>query len=147
MRLADYTDYALRVLLYCARHDERLVTVAEIAEQQGLAKNHVMKIVADLAHAGLLETVRGRSGGVRLMRPAREIRIGDVVRLGETDLRLTECFDERSNACKLTPECRLRGVFARALHAFFGVLDAITLAELAGSGPRRSKPSNEPAPA
>lgn len=82
MRLADYTDYALRVLLYCARHDERLVTVAEIAEQQGLAKNHVMKIVADLAHAGLLETVRGRSGGVRLMRPAREIRVGDVVRLG-----------------------------------------------------------------
>lgn len=137
MRLADYTDYALRVLLYCAQHDERLVTVAEIAERQGLAKNQVMKIVADLAHAGLLETVRGRSGGVRLMRPAAEIRVGDVVRLSETDLRLTECFDHRSNRCTLTAECGLRGVFARALHAFFGVLDGVTLGDLSAPAAAR----------
>ncbi|HNU10775.1 MAG TPA: Rrf2 family transcriptional regulator [Rubrivivax sp.] len=139
MRLADYTDYALRVLLYCAQHADRLVTVGEIAERQGLAKNQVMKIVADLAHAGLLETVRGRSGGVRLMRPAAEIRVGDVVRLSETDLRLTECFDHRSNRCTLTAECGLRGVFARALHAFFGVLDSVTLGDL--SAPARSRRS------
>ncbi len=146
MRLAEYTDYALRVLMYCARHDDRLVTVAELAERQALAKNHVMKIVADLAHAGLLETVRGRAGGVRLRRPAREIRIGDVVRLGESDMRMAECFDERANRCTLTPDCRLRGVFARALHAFFGVLDGATLADIAGVVPRPASTAATPAP-
>lgn len=155
MRLAEYTDSALRVLIDCARHPQRLVTVAEIAARQGLAKNHVMKIVADLAHAGLLETVRGRAGGVRLLRPAREVRVGDVVRLGERDLRLTECFDEQAHRCTVVSDCRLRGVFARALHAFFGVLDGVTLADLAGTAHLAATPpttassrlQGEPAPA
>jgi Rrf2 family nitric oxide-sensitive transcriptional repressor len=139
MRLADHTDYTLRVLMYCAQHPQRRVTVAELAENQGLARNHVMKIVADLGRAGLLETVRGRSGGVRLLRPAAEIRIGDVVRLAESDLRVVECFDPAVDRCALAAGCRLRGVFARALHAFLAVLDATTLADIAGTAPARGQ--------
>src|SRR5690606_3658705 len=70
VRLAEYTDYSLRVLMYCARHADRRVTVAELAERQGLPRNQVMKIVADFARHGLLQTARGRGGGVRLLRPA-----------------------------------------------------------------------------
>ncbi len=132
MRLADYTDYALRVLMYCAQHPARRVTVAELAEQHTLARNHVMKIVADLARAGLLETARGRAGGVWLRRPAAEIRVGDVVRLAESDLRIVECFDTRIVRCSLMPTCRLRGVFAQALQAYLDVLDDTTLADIAG---------------
>lgn len=137
MRLADHTDYTLRVLMYCAQHPRRRVTVAELSEGQGLARNHVMKIVADLARAGLLETVRGRCGGVRLRRPAAEVRLGDVVRLAESDLRVVECFDPAAEGCTLAAGCQLRGVFARALHAFLAVLDATTLADIAGSAPAR----------
>ena len=49
MRLSEYTDYTLRVLMYCARHRERLVTINELAEQHGLSKGHLMKVVNDLA--------------------------------------------------------------------------------------------------
>ena len=93
MRLSEYTDYTLRVLMYCARHPQRLVTISELAEHHGLSKGHLMKVVNDLARQGLIETTRGRGGGLRLSEGARAIRIGDVVRASETDFRLVECFD------------------------------------------------------
>jgi Rrf2 family transcriptional regulator, nitric oxide-sensitive transcriptional repressor len=132
MRLADYTDYALRVLMYCAAHPDRLVTIAELAEQHGVSKNHLMKIVNDLARQGVLETARGRGGGLRLLKAPADIRVGDVVRSSETDFRLVECFDSRTNACSLTPSCRLKGVFHAALQAYLKELDSATLADIVG---------------
>ena len=130
MRLADYTDYTLRVLMYCAAHPQRQVTIAELAEHYSISKNHLMKVVNDLARQGLLQTTRGRGGGLRLLQPAADIRIGDVVRNSETDFRLVECFDANINTCTLSPSCRLKGLFDSALQAYFAKLDAVTLAEL-----------------
>jgi Rrf2 family nitric oxide-sensitive transcriptional repressor len=141
MRLADYTDYTLRVLMYCAAHTDRLVTIAEMADRYDVSKNHLMKVVNDLGRQGLLETTRGRGGGLRLLKAASTIRIGDVVRAAETDFRLVECFDARTDTCTLTPTCRLRHVLAAALRAYFGVLDDVTLADIASPMPPRGRPS------
>jgi len=130
MRLAEYTDYTLRVLMYCARHPQRLVTISELAEQHELSKSHLMKVVNDLARQGLIETLRGRGGGLRLSKAPSAIRIGDVVRASETDFRLVECFDAQTNACTLTPNCRLKQLFGTALRSFFAALDGATLADL-----------------
>jgi Rrf2 family transcriptional regulator, nitric oxide-sensitive transcriptional repressor len=130
MRLSEYTDYTLRVLMYCASRRERLVTIRELAEQHGLSKNHLMKVVNDLARQGLLETLRGRGGGLRLLKEPGAIRIGDVVRASETDFRLVECFDTATNACTLTPSCRLKHVFNDALKGYFMALDSVTLADV-----------------
>jgi len=132
MRHTDYTDYTLRVLMYCATHRERLVTIAELAEHHAVSKNHLMKIVNDLARQGVIETTRGRGGGFRLLLDPALIRIGDVVRAAETDFRLVECFDGRANTCNLSPACRLKQVFSTALAAYFEALDAATLADLTG---------------
>lgn len=133
MRLAEYTDYTLRVLMYCAAHRDRLVTIAELADRHRLSKNHLMKIVNDLARQGVVETTRGRGGGLRLLQPPEQIRIGDVVRRSESDFRLVECFDHHTDACTLSPGCRLKGVFGSALRAFFSELDASSLADVLGS--------------
>jgi Rrf2 family nitric oxide-sensitive transcriptional repressor len=144
MRLAEYTDYTLRVLMSCAAQPDGLITIAELAERHGVSKNHLMKIVNDLARQGVLQTTRGRGGGLCLAKPATDIRVGDVVRNSETDFRLAECFDARTNACTLTPSCRLKGVLQGALDAYFKALDGVTLAELVAppprSGGRRSVP-------
>ena len=132
MRLSEYTDYTLRVLMYCAAHPGRQITIAELAEHHGLSKNHLMKIVNDLARQGVLETTRGRGGGLRLLKQPAEIRVGDVVRRSETDFRLVECFDGSTNSCSLTPSCRLKGVFHAALQAYFMELDSMTLADITG---------------
>ena len=66
--------------MYCAARPGRLVTIGELAEHHGVSKNHLMKIVNDLARQGLLETTRGRGGGLRLLKDPAQIRVGDVVR-------------------------------------------------------------------
>jgi Rrf2 family nitric oxide-sensitive transcriptional repressor len=144
MRLAEYTEYTLRVLMYCAARPQQLVTIGELADHHRVSKNHLMKIVNDLARQGVLETTRGRGGGLRLMKDAEQIRVGDVVRAAETDFRLVECFDPATDQCTLTPSCRLKGLFSDALAAYFKELDRMTLAELtepaAPSGPAGGAP-------
>lgn len=130
MRLSEYTDYSLRVLMYCAGHPGRLVTIGELAEHHQVSKNHLMKVVNDLSRQGVIETTRGRGGGLRLLQSAEQIRVGDIVRVSETDFRLVECFDAASNTCTLMPSCRLKQVFSNALQAYLRELDGVTLADL-----------------
>lgn len=130
MRLAEYTDYTLRVLMYCAARPQQLVTISELAERHGVSRNHLMKIVTDLGRQGVLETTRGRGGGLRLLKDPATIRVGDVVRASETDFRLVECFDPGTNQCTLTPSCRLKGLFRAALGSYFQELDRMTLADI-----------------
>ncbi|MGE0311664.1 MAG: Rrf2 family transcriptional regulator [Lautropia sp.] len=145
MRLAEYTDYSLRVLMYCAANPERLVTIAELSDRLRLSRNHLMKIVNDLARQRVLETLRGRGGGLRLLKAPADIRIGDIVRNAETDFRLVECFERGTNTCNLTPSCRLKGLLGQAMQAWFEVLDGSTLADIAGAAPGRRRPVG-PAP-
>lgn len=130
MQLTTYTDYALRVLMYLGVESERLVTVQEIAERYGISRNHLMKVVQDLARAGFVESVRGRGGGLRLGRPAEEITLGAVVRHCEDGFALVQCLGEGGGRCVLSPSCRLRGVMGEALEAFLAVLERHTLADL-----------------
>ncbi|NEX60338.1 RrF2 family transcriptional regulator [Noviherbaspirillum galbum] len=127
MRLTSYTDYALRTLMYLASHRDELVTVQEIADFHGIAKNHLTKVVHQLGLMGLIDTVRGRNGGLRLGREPRDINIGDVVRQTETDFYMAECFDEDKATCALSAACALKGVLANATHAYLKVLDGATL--------------------
>jgi len=142
MRLADYTDYSLRVLMYCGTYPDRRITIADLADDLGLSRNHLMKIVNDLARRGLVTTTRGRGGGLRLAGDPRDIRIGDIVRGTESDFRLVECFGEGITTCNLGSACKLKSVFAGALQAYFDALDRHTLADLVpadfGSGRDKS---------
>ena len=135
MRLTQWTDYTLRVLMYCAATEGRAqpVTITEVAEGYGISRSHLMKIVQQLSAQGLLETTRGRGGGMRLMQPADTIKVGAVVRMTETDFNLVECFDPVSNQCRLSSHCRLKGVLERAMQAYLAELDRVTLADLIAS--------------
>ena len=132
MRLTQWTDYTLRVLMYCAANEgrEQPVTITEVAESYNISRSHLTKIVQQLAADNLLETSRGRGGGIRLMRPAKEINVGAVVRSTETDFNLVECFDSATNQCRLIGSCGLQGALGEAMEAFFMVLDPMTLADL-----------------
>lgn len=130
MRLTDYTDYALRTLMYLGAHADATATIQEIADAYGISKNHLMKVVHEFGQAGYIETSRGRGGGIRLGRPAKEISLGDVVRLAEGEFTLVECFGASGNRCVITPSCKLKSVLERALDAFMAELDRHTLADL-----------------
>lgn len=132
MRLTQWTDYTLRVLMYCAACEgrEQPVTITEIAENYGISRSHLTKIVHELGARKLLETTRGRGGGMRLMKAASEINLGAVVRATETDFNMVECFDPATNQCRLSRHCRLQGVLSQAMDSYFAVLDKVTLEDL-----------------
>ena len=129
MRLTTFSDYALRTLMYLALHPGRLVTIAEIAAAFGISTNHLMKVVQLLAVNGVITTLRGKHGGLRLAHPAAQIRLGAIIRRTEPDLAMAPCF-EAGGICVIQPGCRLAGVLDKALAAFMAVLDATTLADL-----------------
>lgn len=131
MHLTAYTDFSLRVLTYLGLRGDRLATIHEIATAYGVSQNHLMKVVHQLGRAGFVETVRGRSGGIRLARAPGAIRVGDVVRRMEDDFQIVACFGGNDGGgCVIAPDCRLAGALDEALHAFLGVLDRYTLADL-----------------
>ncbi|WP_430911190.1 Rrf2 family transcriptional regulator [Methylobacterium sp. sgz302541] len=131
MRLTRYTDYALRTLIYVGLREPRQSSIAEIARAYGISENHLTKVVHQLGRLGLIQTIRGRGGGLRLAKAPAEIVIGAVVRHTEDDLALVECFS--GGGCAITAPCRLRRALGEALAAFLAVLDGVTLADLIGA--------------
>ncbi|MAM93466.1 Rrf2 family transcriptional regulator [Parvibaculum sp.] len=129
MRLTTLSDYALRVLMYAAAENERLVTIDETAKVYDISKAHLMKVVNILTKAGYLKSVRGRFGGFMLAMSPEEINLGAVVRTTEPDFALVECF-ATGNQCVLTRKCELASVLNEALVSFVTTLDRYTLADI-----------------
>ena len=131
MQLTLHADYALRVLLYLGSQSSgSVVSTKEIGRIYGISSDHLVRVVRTLSQKGYVAVSAGRSGGVRLARDARHIRLGDVVRDAETNLKLVECFDASTNTCPILSVCELKPVLAEALGAFLSVLDRYTLEDL-----------------
>ncbi|KIC17971.1 MULTISPECIES: RrF2 family transcriptional regulator [unclassified Leisingera] len=130
MRITKRTNIAVRLLMYCAAHEDRLVTKAEIAECCNISENHLAQVINQLSQLGYLATQRGRNGGMNLGKNAAEIRIGDVFRDVEGNLPMVECFADADNTCPLASACRLKVALADAAQAFYTSLDDISLESL-----------------
>ncbi|MEM9999937.1 MAG: Rrf2 family transcriptional regulator [Pseudomonadota bacterium] len=133
MRLTSYTNYALRSLQLAALRAPDLVRIDDVVKVHGLARPHISKVVHELGKAGFIETVRGRGGGFSLAKDAKDIRIGDVVRLTEGPLEVVECFNPSTNTCPLLGICKLSRGIQAATRAFMAVLDDMTVADIASN--------------
>lgn len=130
MRLTSYTDYALRALMHLARNRDSLITIQDIADRHGIAKNHLSKVIHHMGVLGFVETVRGRNGGLRLAVEPENLRIGALVRETEPDFFIAECFDQEHDTCAYSGNCRLQQSLQQATGAFLAVLDGVTLADV-----------------
>ena len=86
----------------------------------------MVKVINRLGQLGYVHTVRGKNGGIRLMKAPQEITVGGVVRDLEP-LDLVNCSVE---FCHITPACRLKEKLAKAKLAFLAELDDCTIEEL-----------------
>lgn len=133
MRLTAFTDYTLRTLVHLAGQRMRLVTIGEIAALHGMSHHHLNKVVYQLGLSGVVRTVRGRHGGITLALPPEAIRIGDVVRASEPDFFMADCFDPVRGSCRDAGHCGVQSALGQAVRAYLAALDAVTLADLAGT--------------
>jgi Rrf2 family nitric oxide-sensitive transcriptional repressor len=130
MKHTSHADFALRVLLYLRVAPGRRGSVGDIAVAHRVSRHHMDKVVQRLASAGLVETTRGRGGGIQLVRDPSTITVGAIMRAMENDFAVVECLGP-ARYCRIAGVCGARSVFARALDAYFAVLDGATLEEIA----------------
>ncbi len=129
MHLTLHTDYALRVLLYLAHFPDRRVNTREISDAFGISKNHLVRVIQNLAEHNFVSTTMGRGGGVSLLASPDKIRLSDVVKACEPNMNMVECFDKESNTCPIVPVCGLKAPLRAALESFLATLDQYTLAD------------------
>ncbi len=122
MRLSKQTRDAVNTLVHLARSDGQLLSVPEIARACDMTEATAFKLVPLLVKANLLQTERGRGGGVRLQRDPAEISVGEVVRAVEAM--------QRSNEGGPTDFGRM---VDDAFEAFLEILDENTIADMAHS--------------
>ncbi len=127
MHLTKFTDNSLRVLIYLSANPSRRINISEIARTCAIPRNHLTKVVHAMAQKGLLETTRGKGGGVALARPAESLRIGDVIRAMEGEEEVVNCDIP---VCPLGPACSLRYILREGQDAFLETLDRYTIADL-----------------
>lgn len=136
MRLTQQTNYSIQALMYCAMNRTGPSRIRDIAKAYKISELHLFKIMHVLVDAKLVETLRGRNGGIRLARPADTIKLSEVVRAAEGRLELNECMSDAGHVCAVGPGCGVGGALNRALAAFFTVLDDYTIADMiAGAVP------------
>lgn len=129
IQLTNYTDYALRTLLYLGSlSDDERAQVKEIANAYQISIHHLQKIVYDLGKKGLLHTTRGKNGGVTLAVSPKTVNLGKLVRELEV-FDLVECF-HADGQCLIRCSCKLKSVLYQAKAAFLDVLDQYTLDDL-----------------
>lgn len=130
MQLTRYTDYSLRVLIFLSlQNDKQLITISDIAEHFDIPRNHLVKVVHRLGILGLINTTRGKKGGICLASSAAQIGIGDVIRKMEKTLDIVQC--DTPTPCPIGGNCKLKSILTQAANAFLGVLDQYTIADLA----------------
>lgn len=148
MKLTNYSDYALRSLIYLAviPKDGELANIDDIAHAYNISKGHLSKIIHQLGKLGYIQSVRGKGGGICLAKDPSKINIGKLIRHTESDFGILQCLDDNSkntnnkislvnisddaSGCTIFPACHLKGVFHKAMLAFVDVLDSHTLADI-----------------
>lgn len=143
MRLTQFTDYGLRVLMYLASREGEFVPTERIATVFSISQDHLLKVVRRLSDLGYVESKRGAQGGVRFRPSTREATVGEVVRRLEPQA-LVECFDPEINQCPISEVCGLSSLLRRASSAFYRELDRVRVGELTPpSALRKAWPTEE----
>ena len=130
MKLSTRSRYGTRMLLDIALNSiHGMVRICDISKRQGISMKYLEKLIRPLKDGGLIKSKRGPRGGHSLTRDPAEITVGEVVRLLEGKLILTECAANPS-ICDIASDCLTRRVWLEASNAIYEKLDSITFADL-----------------
>jgi len=136
MKLTKKGEYALRALIDLAIAGlvgRRIVRVSELAEKEKLSVKFLEQVMQQLREAGFVESERGKFGGYRLAKSARQISIGEVVRLIDGPLAPIGCVSQTAYtpcSCPDEAHCGLRMLMLDVRNAITGILDRYTLADV-----------------
>jgi Rrf2 family protein len=123
------TEYAIRALWQLAQAKDHFSTSEAIAQAQEIPGKFLPQILSDLSRAGLVRSVRGYGGGVRLSRPPEKIKLIDIVEAIQGTIFLYDCLKGPID-CQQEPDCKLRKVYKKAQDALKAEFNKVSLADL-----------------
>jgi len=137
MKISAQEEYGLRCLLQLARaeHEGESLTLAQIAQSEGISVANAGKLMWIMNKAGLVQSTRGTKGGYSLARPAAEIRLNEVIRVLDNDTVQNHCqsYTGVMDACVHTGDCGIRPVIVELHQVVDSALAEITLSKLLGT--------------
>lgn len=131
------TDYAIRAAMALASGTGRSAAALACATQ--VPYPFLRRVLARLTAAGLVVSVRGRAGGVRLARPARAITLLDIAQAVDPDaITLNRCL-EAAGTCAREAGCRAHVALARVQRDLRQALRAVNIHDLTKPQPHRKE--------
>ena len=135
MKISTQSRYGLRALFDIAYHSAGLSTqVKDISARQAISPRYIEQIFQKLKKAGIIQSIRGPSGGYYLARKLDEVTVGDIVRATEgNNMQLVHCLNPRKGtriSCDRMDQCVVRDVWAEASDRLMSYLDSVTLQDL-----------------
>ena len=123
--------YALRVMIELATHEEgEYVPLKTIATAQNISEKYLESIIGVLSKAGLLDGLRGKGGGYRLNRSAKDYSVGEILRLTEGTLAPVSCLEGDKNTCERCADCKTLPMWEALNRLISSYLDGVSIEEL-----------------
>lgn len=129
MQITRFTDYGLRTLMYVAARSENIASVKEVSDHYGISRNHLVKVVHRLSQLGYIETTKGKGGGIKIAKGTEKLRLGELIKQLEPNMNMVECFDAKTNTCRITGSCQLKHYLFEATQSFINTMNKYTLAD------------------
>jgi FeS assembly SUF system regulator len=130
IKISKLADYSTAIMAFMAKNHNQIYNPRVIAERTHIAIPTVSKILKHLVQAGLLSSQRGIKGGYRLIKPAAEINLAEIITAIDGDFALTQCSHATSNACFLETNCATRANWRLINQAIYQSLATISLAAM-----------------
>ncbi|QMU62204.1 MAG: Rrf2 family transcriptional regulator [Gammaproteobacteria bacterium] len=130
MRLTQFTDYSLRVLIYLALRPKERTTIDQLTNAYDVSRHHIRSVVHHLAKLGYIDSTQGKGGGVTLAFEPAQISIREIVENTENDFYIVECFNPDGNFCPIEPSCVLKQALSEASKSFLKTLEGYTIEDL-----------------
>lgn len=113
------------------QHRDGYIPLKEVAERQRISKKYIEAIMGSLSKAGLVDAVHGKGGGYRLIKPAQEYSVGEILRVTEGDLAPVACLEQGAAPCAYAADCKTLPVWDKLNLLINDYLDGVTLDSLA----------------
>jgi len=115
--------------MYVAARSENIASVKEVSEHYGISRNHLVKVVHRLSQLGYIETTKGKGGGIKIAKGTEKLRLGELIKQLEPNMNMVECFDAKTNTCRITGSCQLKHYLFEATQSFINTMNKYTLAD------------------
>lgn len=130
MKLSTRSRYGTRMMLDLAQHyDQGPVQIGDISRREDISVKYLEQLIIPLKKANFIKSVRGPKGGHMLAKTPEEITVGDIVRILEGGINLSDCI-ENPEICDRTTSCLTRGVWEEATKAMYDKLNSATLSKM-----------------